>query len=399
MRKPYIYIILASSGLIAATLGMVNNVAGIYFTPIAEDFGVGIGATSLTLTISNYMFAISGILVPRLLKTVSFRKILFIGTLGVVLGTAGLSVAASLPVLYLFNILRGFSCGLISLVQVTMLINYWFRSGVGLITSLVIGCSGITGAVFSPVMTSIIQMSGWRTSYLLGAVIMAVMLLPVLLLPIRLTPEEMDMEPYGKGAETATESAEPSSLTAHISPLLFLLVLISGVAASFVTSFPPHLPSLAEASAFSAGVGSAMLSVCMIINTAGKVVLGVLSDVFGSKRAILLFGILVISGICLLLFVPQPTISIVAAALLGFSFSLPTVGIVLMIRGLFGTENYGSVYPKISMAITITSASGYFIIGLLYDLSGSYRLNLWLMLGLLVLMTLMVFQAYRSGTK
>ena len=365
MRKPYIYIILASSGLIAATLGMVNNVAGIYFTPIAEDFGVGIEATSLTLTISNYMFAISGILVPRLLKTVSFRKILFIGTLGVVLGTAGLSVAASLPVLYLFNILRGFSCGLISLVLVTMLINYWFRSSVGLITSLVIGCSGITGAVFSPVMTSIIQMSGWRTSYLLGAVIMAVMLLPVLLLPIRLTPEEMDMEPYGKGAET----------------------------------FPPHLPSLAEASAFSAGVGSAMLSVCMIINTAGKVVLGVLSDVFGSKRAILLFGILVISGICLLLFVPQPTISIVAAALLGFSFSLPTVGIVLMIRGLFGTENYGSVYPKISMAITITSASGYFIIGLLYDLSGSYRLNLWLMLGLLVLMTLMVFQAYRSGTK
>ena len=203
---------------------MVNNVAGIYFTPIAEDFGVGIGATSLTLTISNYMFAISGILVPRLLKTVSFRKILFIGTLGVVLGTAGLSVAASLPVLYLFNILRGYSCGLISQV-------------------------------------------------------------------------------------------------------------------------------------------------------------------------------LVISGICLLLFVPQPTISLVAAALLGFSFSLPTVGIVLMIRGLFGTENYGSVYPKISMAITITSASGYFIIGLLYDLSGSYRLNLWIMLGLLVLMTLMVFQAYRSGIK
>ena len=76
-----------------------------------------------------------------------------------------------------------------------------------------------------------------------------------------------------------------------------------------------------------------------------------------------------------------------------------TADIVLIIRGLFGTENYDSVYPKISMAITITSASGYFIIGLLYDISGSYRLNLWIMLGLLVLMTLMVFQAYRSGTK
>ena len=59
----------AMCGMVGATLG-VKNISGLFFTPMAESFGVGRGTISLTLTISNLMLAAGDFASPRLCSKV-----------------------------------------------------------------------------------------------------------------------------------------------------------------------------------------------------------------------------------------------------------------------------------------------------------------------------------------
>ena len=60
--------------LIATSLDILTNTAVLFFSPIAEDFGIGIGNVSLTLTICNLVYAASGMALPALVNGRNFKK-------------------------------------------------------------------------------------------------------------------------------------------------------------------------------------------------------------------------------------------------------------------------------------------------------------------------------------
>ena len=68
IKGRYLLILIAMSGLIATSVGLPTNVAGLFFTPVAEEFGILKGSVSMTLTICNIVFALGGLVAPKLLK-------------------------------------------------------------------------------------------------------------------------------------------------------------------------------------------------------------------------------------------------------------------------------------------------------------------------------------------
>ena len=50
LRGKYLLVMIAMCGLVASTLGIMTNVAGIFFTPMAEELGKETAAVNLTLT-------------------------------------------------------------------------------------------------------------------------------------------------------------------------------------------------------------------------------------------------------------------------------------------------------------------------------------------------------------
>ena len=70
LKGKYLMVLIAVCGIAAASMGMLTNVSGLFFTPISEELGVGRGSVSLTLTISK------GIKDPARWTTgnLSFRK-------------------------------------------------------------------------------------------------------------------------------------------------------------------------------------------------------------------------------------------------------------------------------------------------------------------------------------
>ncbi len=308
--------------------------------------------------------------------------------------TALLSTAGNITMMYIFSALRGLSAGTIGMVFVTTVINHWFNKNTALMTSIAMGFSGIVSAVLSPVLSSIIQSSGWRVGYLVSAVITVIFVLPAILLPIGLTPAAAGTEPFGE--KTVSKVSSSGNSENKVSLSLFILAAISAVIAAYMTSMPQHFPGLVSSLGMNAAVGASMLSVCMLANTGGKIVLGTMIDRFGTKISLTIYGVLVGIGIICTWLIHTPLTMNVGAVLFGLSYGMAAVGTAIMTRDIFTDANYGNVYPKISLCTTVANAIGSSLIGFLFDMSGSYTSTLLMMLVMMGLYLFIIQVMYKK---
>ena len=371
LKGKYLMVLIAMCGTIASSIGMIINVSGVFISPVAAEFGTGKGSVSMTLTISSLVFAFGGMATTGFLKKLSFKKMMVFLTEVFAGTTALLSLSPNLAVMYLLCAVRGFAAGSIGMVFSTLVLNNWFYRNNAVITSIAFGCSGIAGAILSPLCNAVIQRVGWRSTYLLLAVITILLNLPAILLPIDATPEKVGMKPYGE-REGAGAKTEENGSSVHILDAVVVQVMIFVFGAAFITALPQHFPGIAE-NLGSPAAGSVMVSAAMVVNTAGKFLVGVFISKLGMRKSLSAYFLLVICGILLLLIGKKPAVLLVSAALIGLSYSLNTVGSATVTRTLFGNENYAKVYPKISLVNTIANALSASVIGYVYDFAGSYQ--------------------------
>ena len=425
----YILVLISCCGLSAAALGMLTNVAGVFFTPIAEDLGVGRGMVSLTYTISCLALAAGGLLSVKLTTKFPLKMVIICSARLFTTSTAGLGLAKSILILYVLSAVRGLAAGVIGNVLVTQIINSWFLKNTGPFTSIAMALSGLTGAVFSLVLSNIIVKAGWRTGYFTAAAISLLFELPAMLFLTNINPKDADTEPYGYDAgdqrkvadtgnasasKTASSNIQAKAAETVLPPLdplytdpvpaktllkAFLFVLAYAMAVAFATSYPQHFPGISENLLHSTETGALMVTICLIMNSAGKLILGILTDRFGTKRSVLLFSTLLLLGFLLLLLIHRPVGMFPASALIGLSYGLSTVGIVMMVRTVFGLERYNQIYPKIVLFGTVSGALGSSLIGFIYDGTGSYIPALLLVLVILMIEIAAVLLVFRMKNR
>ena len=169
---------------------------------------------------------------------------------------------------------------------------------------------------------------------------------------------------------------------------------VKTILASYVASYPPHFPGIADSYGFSAAVGSTLLSICMVANSGGKILFGALADKFGAKKIIMLFSLLIGAGALLLMIFHVPGLMYEAAALFGLCYAIANVGTVTATRELAGRKGYNSVYPTVSMIATVANAFGSSLVGFMYDAAGNYNGGLILAAVLTVIMMGLIFSCY-----
>lgn len=392
MKGKTTLIVIALCGLAASGVGLLMNVSGLFFTPIAEELGLMKGTVSMTLTVGNICFSIGGLLCPKAISRFRVKWVLIAATALMAGGTAMLSLCNSIVLMYIFHAIRGLSAGLAGFVLITLVINQWVHKNVGFITSITMGFSGLAGALFSPVVSSIIQKSGWRTAYLVIALFIVLLNLP----SIFFVPP---MNVRARAKAGADETGEKASRDRGYSLTMVVIVAIYSASVCGAASLAQHFPGIVGERGLAATVGATMLSISMIMNTGGKMLLGILVDKIGARRSLPVFSVLVTTGLLLLIFVPVSWAMYVAAALYGLCFSMSTVGVVSMTRDRFGLENYAKTYPTISLCGTASNAIFTAIIGFVYDASGSYRGTLFMLLSMEILAFLIIAYVYHSIAK
>ena len=396
----YLAIVAAMCGLSAATVGLITNVAGLFFGPMAEEFGVMQGAASLTLTIANVCMAIGGLFTRRLTKVMPLRMLLIAGVALLAGSSALTALAPSIAVVYAASAIKGLAAGAIGFVLITYVLGKWFQAQLGIATSIAMGCSGLAGAIFSPVIQGVVAGMGWRAGQMLVAALMAALTLPAILLVPACNPSDAGMVPFGASRGQKRRESQTGEKTGKVSVdgMLFAAVVVYSGLCAAVSALPQHFPGMANAAGLGASVGATMISMCMITNTAGKILMGWLCDRIGARASVLAYTVLTAAAIVVLLLVPAGTPYIVAALVSGLCYSPATVGLTMLCNELFGQRGSGIVYPVGAMACSLSNAVFSSVIGFAYDLTGGYVVMLILFVAFLALADMLVIWGYNRAS-
>jgi len=382
----YAYLIVASCiAITCLPCALVLSCAGIFFTPVAEYFGVARATFTLYFSVLNIAMMLTLPVAGKLLSKMDARVILSACVLLDAAGLMGMSLSSSMPMFYVCGAVLGVGTAPLIYLAVPSLINAWCVSRVGFFVGLCMAFTGIGGVIFNPVGTALIQSGaeGWRLAYRVFAIICLVGTLPFTAFVVRTRPEDKGLLPYGAEEATATTddaTIEPvgvSAAEACKTPAFFALLVFCGIItlnqtiyqflASYATSFEGTLPQIAAAS----GV---VASSAMAGQAIGKVLLGMVND--RSARLGVVFGIACgVVGVLVMWFLPSvlPAL-LVGAFLFGVVYAMTTVQTPLLVRTVFGSADYTNIYSRVSMVGSLMSAVAAVFWSLVIDSAGGFPL-------------------------
>ena len=379
-KKNYYYLLTAllCCGMAASSVGICLNAYGVFFTPLSNALGVGRGTVSLHATLSGLTTGFVSLLVVKLLHRVPLKKLILLGLVLICSATVGMAFATQIWMFNALGIVRGVGCACYYLPVLTIILGNWFEKMRGTITGIVLSFSGVSGAVFSPLLTYFISLYGYKTTYLITAAFICLLTLPSVFF-CELSPENVRMKAYGyvESSETVSDLKAASSPAMEKMQGYGILFIIFALLAAFSiapTSLSQHMPGYAEFIGIGSSFGSLMLSTVMLANISFKFILGFMSDKIGSIPASVLTLSLTAVGILILYLCPMNHFLLLAAAFLfGVSYAFTSVGLSLIVRDVYGNELYGNIYSVLSMIANVVSALTIVLIGYSYDIFATYK--------------------------
>jgi len=347
-KRKKLELLVSCAGMAICSLGLILNVNGVFFKPIADTLEIGRGAVSITSTLTTLATGFASVWAIQIVKKKSLRKVLIISLAITILSTIGIAFSRNVFTLYLFSLIRGISSCFFNTPIVTAILGNWFHSSRGTYSGMVMAFSGIAGAVMSPVLSRIIEQSNYTIALLVCSLIMLVVSLPAIIF-LHFSPEEEGYLPY-KDKETEKQKNVSYEIEYKRNSSLFITLMIIAFLCQTICSLAQHLSGYGESLGFSISQGSWMISMSMIGNIGGKFLTGYLSDRVGEIKA----GIILAAGFCfglLLLGIGSSYYVLLAGSLLlGMSYS-SAVMLSNVSFAIYGNRQYGDAYAFLTVVI------------------------------------------------
>lgn len=361
-------------------MGIIVSCAPILYRAVAEDLNVGVSEISLYTSLMYFTVTLLLPFACKVLKRFDIRYILTIAGIinSVAFGLMG-TYNSVLP-FYFSGVALGIGSTFLIYGSIPLIMNNWFKKNAGTTLGFAMAFMGIGGAVFAQVTGMLIESVGWRSTYIILAIIVAILILPFSFFIIRSTPEDKNMKDYGaeEVSETTTTQVNTDNTGLLIgeavkSPLFYLVIVFTGLfGLASTVSF--HVPNFIQSLGFTATMAASGVTCVTIVQTGGKFLLGAINDKFGIKTALFLGiggGLLGVVG--LLISDSFGMIMVYVGALLfGIGFSGSTLLPPVVIREVFGGRDYATIYTSIMSSSTLGVAVGTTLFSYLYDSTGSY---------------------------
>lgn len=380
--------------------GLTLNTASLYWTSVSEELGVSLADVSLMSTVSGFAGAVALGVASPLFERINLKLFL---TVMVVL-TAGayfLSAAAtSITVLYAANLVLGVTKAVAIMLSVPVLLGNWFEKHLGLVTGIAGAMTAVGGAVFSPIIGNLISVDGWRTAYVVTGVIVLVALLPFTLFVTKLRPTG-DQKPYGFDASAAesgpiaTVVGVPAKRAYRTLP--FVCFAVVGLILQFAGSLVQHLPTAFTMTGLSLTAAASVFSVLLIGASVGKFAIGAALDQLRPMIAIGIFTAIALFGWAgMWLFSTELPLSVASFAG-GMGQAINLVGVVVLVRYVFGALEYSKILGPLLMIGSLANAAGVYVHGLIHDGTGGYTWSFATNLVIFVVAFGLLAVAVRSG--
>lgn len=381
-RNPWF--VVSGSG-IAQSVGaqpLVLSTFSLFVVPLAAE--TGWSRTSILACFAALAFgmALGMPLVGRLLDRYRARPIIIISWLAYCISVAFIAlIPLSLPLFYLPFFFAGlFTSG--CLIPFTKVVLSWFDNNRGAGIGVMAALMGL-GTTFTPLVAAyLISTSGFRDAYLWMA-LLALVLGMAMILPF--------VHARGERARTETENREShqvsgSSLpglsvpeairTRHFWMIAFSLCL-AGIA---VVGVQANLVPIMLSRGIGQTEATIALSVFGFASLLGRLG-GILLDRF--HGTVIGAGVLFLAvvGIFLLMSGQSFLAGVVGAALIGVAFGMEIDLLAFLTSRYFGMYRFGSLLGILQGSVMLCIAIGPVLVGLSYDILGSYDAVLPLLAG------------------
>ena len=362
--------------LSSSSIGLCTNSIGVFYTPVSQSLNILRGTFAMHATLSSLATAFMSLFMTKIMHRYCYKNILIIGVLFTSLSTFLMAYSRSVWMFYILGIIRGIGIGIYGMVPLTVIITNWFMEKHGLATSIALSFSGLSGAIFSPILSSWITTFGWEHTYKLMAVCILVLTLPALFYQWTIKPQNQNLLPYGYHQETRSQSTTATKRM-NFMTCAFLCMCILTVLHTSITGISQHLSGMATSIQLSSSIGAMMMSLVMFGNISTKLLIGFLSDLLNPLKSSLIMIFVNIVSLCLLwnsMITGQLTLLLISSFAFGSIYSVGAVGIPLLTRYFFGLQNYSQAYAIIGFLTNVGSSSSLALIGYAFDFTGGYQL-------------------------
>lgn len=366
--KPFsAYLPIAVTTMVMALIpgALVTSCMSIFFTLIANEYGVAVSNVTIYMTIGGILMALVGPAIGRILSKTDMRIVGACLVSLVALCFLSLSFSMSLiQVVVSASIMMPCAMLGIGLFNPT-LINRWFKDRAGALLGFSAAFTGIGGVIFLQVDQAIINAAGYRTAFLFNAILVLVIALPCVLFLIRSKPSEKGMLPYvnlekGETVKDASAqeealnkaaarnwSVEPGIATKSAAFWIFCVVVaLANTVVMIAQFFPTYVTSLETAGIAAFVTGATLSSFTMAGQAIAKFVLGAGSD-FSPKKTILASCSIGIIAVLFVWFGATTPLLPTGGLIFGMFYATPIVLMPLIAGAIFGTgDNYSVIWGR-----------------------------------------------------
>lgn len=349
----------------------------VFLRVYVEEFGWSRGDASIAYAVSQLVSGIGAPLVGLAVDRLGTRRLVLVGAGLLGVGLVGSSFATALwQVVILYGVVMTMGVNCLGMVVFAPLLSKLFAQRRGMAFSVVQAANGFGRAIATPVVQLLVSVISWRMAYLVQAGVLALLIVPLGLL-------FRGADTGGRGGEQSP--APPPEVTARQWTLreamrtlrfwlLSLIFLCTGLGSFFVSL---HQLAFLVDRGFDPLYAASVIGIGALLSTPGIILTGMLSDVIGRELAGGSTYAISIAGVVCALFIEGPDDHWLLwghACLFGITWGARGPTITAKTADLFPGGNLGAILGVITIGSGLGAAFGSWGAGVIFDVSGSYRL-------------------------
>ncbi|WP_447884795.1 L-lactate MFS transporter [Serratia fonticola] len=324
--------------------------------PLVDKFHWGLGDVATTFSITSFFLAFATLFAGKLQERFGIRNLTLVSGVLVGLGLIASAHVQSLDMIYLLaGVVVGFAVGIAYISTLSNLIK-WFPDNKGLISGISVGAFGSGSLLFKYVNASLISGAGVSAAFFYwGVIVMALIVLGSMLLkePVQVNQQAN----HGTLGNDYTVRQMLASKEAYMLFVIFFAACMSGLyLIGIVKDMGVQLAGMDLATAANT------VSAVAIFNTAGRIILGTLSDKVGRMRVISFTMLVTILAIAALSFVTlSHTLFFICVGAVAFCFGGNITVFPAIVGDFFGLKNHSKNYGIIYQGFGLGALAGSFV--------------------------------------
>jgi MFS family permease len=357
---------------------------GVFFKSIESAFDLSRATTSSIISASMILGGVSGVLSGWALDRYGPRILGFL--MGLFTGLSLLLTSqtnAAWQLFFTYSFLLAMGTGPIYVVTMSVVMR-WFDKKRGLAVGVAGAGAGLGQVILAPLATFLIVNFDWRVAYLTLGLMAWALLLPTSRL-FKGYPHEIGALPDGaKPDSTETSSANPNAGIENfqVTGLSFsqalktrsfwLFIFVWFLFAVSMLMAMTHIIPYATDIGFSATQSAIILSIVGALTTVGTLLMGILCDRVGRKRAAIISTLFIAASMTWLVWADSLWMLYIFAVVFGFGSGGLMASSTALLGDTFGLSRIGTILGVIDIGWWSGAAIGPILGGFIFDVNQSY---------------------------